>query len=175
MKPKRKQKFDRKLAFLFSLPFLYFAVMLLLCVSPYVIGGILRAVVLPPEPLQPYEADAVLEICTTLNISPDDVFCAEPQSQNGDTFRQLLETYYPRGTVYAEFIPRIDEWSPTTGECNQTIIYDSCALPNICNRGRTYLCAYDIDFTNASIQLNVRINRHTGTILRYQILEYSDS
>lgn len=122
-----------------------------------------------------YSPNAVTEICSVLDLETDMSFCTENRSLNEITFLALLEEKFPYGSEYSELTLQIDEWSIGAGGCNGEIIYGSCPSPATCIGDATYLCTYDISFTEQSIQLNVRINRHSGTIVDYSILERADS
>lgn len=173
MKPKNKT-FKKKRLILIT----FLSIVSILMIFGFMIVFPLILEFNPYQPLTNYSEASVLEICLTLNIPPDSEFCEKPLEQDRDSFLQLLETNFPvQNSTYFDVIPLISKWNPSAWSCTQDINYNNCPPPEDCkNRSREmYLCVYDLSFTKASAQLNIFINRNTGRISQYEILEQGDS
>lgn len=166
----------QELAFLFSLPFVFIGILLSIFVLLPLTLSFVFTTLSPPQPLVNYDPESVTEICETLNIESTNEFCSETHVQDRDTFRNLLETQFPSGnTTFETVTGLIEDWDPILSGCNNEIDYHVCPSPDMCNRGNSYMCRYSMSFTGANTLLRIRINRHTGVISRYEILEGGDS
>ena len=67
----------------------------------FIYAGVVRPVIemlnRPPPPMYMYSASAVREVCDTLGINPEDVFCREPSEQNPVSLEAMLKRNFPIG------------------------------------------------------------------------------
>lgn len=122
-----------------------------------------------------YSANAINEICLSLNIDSTDEFCANHSNQNLKSFELMLQRNYPiKETTYTQLMNMLNIFkSLPSSYCKRVEVegygiyaLNNCPPPDQCGRG--YTCTFDLTENIGVLQVN--ISYPDGSITGYQVL-----